>query len=634
MMRRTFSVGVVVGAMILGACSSSSDEPAPFAPSPDPTAKPDTAKPNALEAALQQGTGVPWAVDIDPASGLAAFAKPLGTLRIDAAPAAFLARFPAVFGVTAGELTALREETDPDDGSKVTVLEQRIEKLLVESTTLAVHLASDGTLTSIQGHGFRPATPATAARSEADARAAAAAASGSPADGSATLTYFPHPAAAPKSARLAYAVRVRQGLATGAVYFVDATDGSVLSVRNDLSAAEGSGVGASGYAHRFSVTQNGTPPAAVTYSLESPDRAYPSKVKVIDVSGGSIDGPAISSAKADEWVAGASEARRGQAVDAYGYAIAAVKYYSARFRQNSYDNANGKLDVLVHDSGDNYNAAGGFLDGGRPVMLFTDGVPSKSYKTLATAPDVVGHELGHLIQRVQTGKKGQDAAEGQSIEEGLADIMGMLFELSLAAGDPSTVGEAAFTGGVRNLKDPTQCTKSFGGPCPVDIDDPAMKSSDPHIPSTIVSHAFYMAAFGGENAKLKIAITDPISTAQAEDLYFETVKKCYQTGATYKALAQCQVERAKAKGIPFQPIACAWAAVKVVSVDDAKKRYNVSCDSSVSCEGKTNGYYCAPDVIARKATSYKCQGGKVASQDTCLSCVEYHNDRSKQNCSK
>lgn len=633
-MRRTFSVGVVIGSMILGACSSNSDEPAPFAPSGDPSTTPPVAQPNALETALQQATGVPWAVDIDPASGLAAFAKPLGTLRLDTSAAAFLARFPAVFGASAGELTALREETDAEDGTKVSVLEQRIDKVAVEGTTLAAHFGADGTLTSVQGHGFRPATAATAARTEADARAAAAAAGGSPADGSVVLTYLPHPAPAPKSARLAYAVRVRQGTASSSVYFVDATDGTVLAVRNDLVAAEGSGVGASGVTHRFAVTQSGTAPAPVTFALESPDRAYPSNLKVIDVSGGSIDGPAITSTKADEWVAGASDARRGQAVDAYGYAIAAVKYYSARFRQNSYDNANGKLDILVHDSGDSYNAAGGYIDGGRPVMLYTDGVPAKSYKTLATAPDVVGHELGHLIQMGQIGKKQQGAFEGQSIEEGLADVFGTLFEMSVGGGDPSTVGEAAITGGVRNLKDPTLCDKTFGGPCPLDIDDAAMKSKDPHIPSTIVSHAFYLAAFGGENAKLKIAITDPISTKQAEDLYFETVKKCYQAGATYKALAQCQVERAKAKGIPFQPIACAWAAVKVVSVDDAKKRYNVSCDSSVSCEGKTNGFYCAPDVFARKATSYKCQGGKIASQDTCMSCVEYHNDRSKQNCSK
>ena len=71
------------------------------------------------------------------------------------------------------------------------------------------------------------------------AGAAAAAAGGSPADGSVVLTYLPHPAPAPKSARLAYAVRVRQGTASSSVYFVDATDGTVLAVRNDLVAAEG-----------------------------------------------------------------------------------------------------------------------------------------------------------------------------------------------------------------------------------------------------------------------------------------------------------------------------------------------------------------------------------------------------------
>ena len=102
-------------------------------------------------------------------------------------------------------------------------------------------------------------------------------------------------------------------------------------------------------------------------------------------------------------------------------------------------------------------------------------------------------------------------------------------------------------------------------------------------------------------------------------------------GHGYRA-AQCQIEEAKALKIPFQPVACAWTAVKVVSLEDAKKRYDVSCDGAVSCEGKTDGFYCAPDTASRKATSYQCAGGKIRSQDTCAVCIEHHEDRSKAHC--
>jgi hypothetical protein len=103
---------------------------------------------------------------------------------------------------------------------------------------------------------------------------------------------------------------------------------------------------------------------------------------------------------------------------------------------------------------------------------------------------------------------------------------------------------------------------------------------------------------------------------------------------TFKAFAQCQIEQAKAKKIPTSAVACAWTAAKVLSIEDTAKRYGVRCDGSVSCEGKSDGFYCAAAVGAGKAISYKCGGAKVASQQTCGACVEYHADRSKANCTQ
>lgn len=621
-------MGVLIGSVILGACGGV-DDPAPFVPVGESAPVP-TAQPNALEQALQEATGVPWAVDVDEATGLALFAKPLKPVTVGMSGAeslAFVGKYPQVFGVKPGELVVTRDEQDAA-GSKLVSMLQRIADTEVQGSSLAVHLGPSGSVTFIEGHGYRAAGATTPAHTEAEARTAAATAAGQPAPTTpAQLVFLPHPARAAKDARLVFRVSVGSGV-SAKTYFVDAATLEVLRVEASLAAVDGSGTGASGHEHSFAVTQKGS-----TYELQSTDGTYPSKLRTLDLSGGKLDtAPVVSSTSPSEWLSTAAPERKGQAVDAYGYAIAAMKYWSTRFQQRSYDDAGGAFDVIVHGPGAEYNALGGYLGDGRAIMLFTDGVPAKSYKTLATAPDVVGHEFAHLIQMGVLGKKPQTDAESKAIEEGLADVFGSLFEAANGGGDPSTIGEAALTGGVRNLKDPTLCDKAFNGPCPTDVDDAAAKSADPHIPGAIVGHAFYLYSYGGEHASPKVAITDPISTKQSEDLYFATVKKCYRAGVTFKSLAQCQIEEAKALKIPFQPVACAWTAVKVMSLEDAKKRYDVSCDGAISCEGKTDGFYCAPDTTNRKATSYQCAGGKIRSQDTCSVCVEHHEDRGKAHC--
>ena len=629
-------MGVVVGAVVLGACGGGSDDPSPFTPNGDPTTQPSSAQPNALEAALQQGTGVPWAVDVDAVTGFALFAKPLKRLTVGGSSAevgAFIAKYPQVFGVRSEELGAPSEGQDTD-GRKVVELHQQVGANPVFGTSVAVHLAADGAVTFVGGHGYRPVGPVTTARTPSEAQTAAvAAAKATPADAApAELVLLPFPSRTPKEARLAFRVDVSGESATGGIYFLDATTLAVLLVQAAGRTVDGSGIGASGLTHKFAVSQVGTAPSPVTYQMQSPAGAHPGKIRVLD----DADQTVLGSSDANAWFPGAAPERKGAAVDAYAYTIGGMSYWSSRFGQKSYDNAGGGVDVVVHQSagpeGKQWNAKAGFTSRGRAILTFTDGFGAR--KTPATAPDAVAHELGHVVHWFALGKNLDPADAGAAIDEGLADVFGSLYEASLGTGDPATVGEAAVAGGVRNLADPSLCDKDSGGPCPSNVDDAAFKSDDPHIPGVVVGHVAYLYTYGGEHVADKVAITDPISFTQAETLYFSTVKKCLRMGMSFKELAQCQIEEAKAAKIPFQPVVCAWTAAHVVTADDAKKRYNVSCDGAVSCEGKTNGFYCAPDVTARRATSYKCQGGKVESQDTCLSCVEYHNDRSKQNCSK
>lgn len=619
------------GLLIMGACAGSEDAPPPL-PMDGPTTPSQTKNP--LERALGEATGVEWFVDADASTNLAVFAKPAAAVAVGTTTAQlvdFVARFPAVFGVQKGEVDVLRDETDAS-GTRRVFLGQAFGagRAPLRGTSVQVEVRGDGTLVFVAGHGLHEVR-VDAPRSAAEAQSAAARATGLPptAMGAPELVYLPFPIDVPSQAKAVYEVVAGGKLGAGRSIYVDASTLETVADVPALSSAEGSGVGASGYLHRFAVRQVGAAPSPITYEMYSPDGAYPGRVRAVDP-----DDQLITSADANKWVSDAAPERAGEAADGYGYTIAALKYYSARFKQKSFDDAGGEIRVTVHKPSSQYNAEGGYDGFGVPVIAFSDGKTDQPWKTLATAPDVVGHELSHLVGDAVVRRVKQTVLEARAVNEALADVLGNLFEASLGVGSPALVGDAAVPGGVRDVGNPANCNVDFQGPCPSDLDAPEMRSEDPHIISTIVSHAMYLASQGGTHAKSKIAISDPLTVAQAEDVYFATMKKCYRSGITFKSLAQCQIEQAKADKIPYHPIACAWAAVKVVSKDDVKSRYGVTCDGGVACEGKADGYYCAPDVVKRKATSYKCSGGNVASQDTCLACVELHSDRSKQNCSR
>jgi Zn-dependent metalloprotease len=357
-------------------------------------------------------------------------------------------------------------------------------------------------------------------------------------------------------------------------------------------------------------------------------------------------------------------AGKGAAVDAHHWISAADSWYSRTFgeplgRPDPSGKVRGNvLNIVVHrndnkpnDGASRYEAA--YVPGANAIYFGDGGIgkptgegdrmpipfPGRTVHPFAIAPDVAGHEAGHII----LARRGLQArGEAGVIHEGLSDVMGKLFELSelKRIQRPDLVGYEMFEDGrgLRNLARPSRVDGAFGYKAADAMGTAAYECPDNrdkgcvHSRATVIGHAFYLMTFGGRNESTGILIPKGVGLEIATSLWTALLPKP-PAGApagyvppTIEDIAKRQLAHAlriygasvlagKA-GLPYQvaAVACAWEAVGVLKPGHVLGITGVPslclrASSSQSCVGRLDGTYCDPEHPYSNVT---CRNGGIA----------------------
>lgn len=351
------------------------------------------------------------------------------------------------------------------------------------------------------------------------------------------------------------------------------------------------------------------------------------------------------------------------AVDAFRAVSLADEFYRRRLNRAPLDvdagSMRAKLSIVVHA---NFSAPNGteaqnteesetrrdnasfsrlsraifFGDGSYFYSTANRSIESKRVAPPALSLDVVGHELAHAFMEGYVGVVGEAGA----INEGLADVVGTLFESEYDnESRPDVLGERTWIGkGYRNIANPLNlppaaiadhrrqaatvktrgCTRADGSSVPpTDTNDFGCR----HENATIVGHAFFLMAYGGENPVTHVVINKPLRSDTARvislsALGLTALKHAVALPQTFTGLARYQIDVARVLA-PFEAnsVVCAWHAVGAVDANYVSTM-GFRCETSppASCVGSPDGWYC-DDRLAFAATL--CRGGSTASGFQC-----------------
>ena len=177
------------------------------------------------------------------------------------------------------------------------------------------------------------------------------------------------------------------------------------------------------------------------------------------------------------------------AVDAHYYAGVTYDFYKSKFGRLSYDNADSKIESIVHQSA-GYNNA--FWSVGAKKIYYGDGNGVK-IRPLSGALDMVAHEFTHGVSSNEAGLIYEN--ESRAISESLSDIFGTLAEFSFK---PATVnwliGEDVYKPATAG--DPDHMDHKYLG---------TEDNGGVHWNSGILNKAAYLISEGGTHRGLTVA---------------------------------------------------------------------------------------------------------------------------------
>lgn len=401
------------------------------------------------------------------------------------------------------ELRPFRVEGDPG-GRHAVRFQQELHGLEVWGCDAVVRLDADGRVIGYSGHTVpTPVTFSTtpaieASRAEEAARAVLARPAASvtgralvalPVDG---------------RPRLAWRVRVEEGLGYRMDVFVDARSGghlkSVTLVHTDggTGAASGSGVDLSGTTRNLGLwQQDGTYHMIDTSKpmFDAGASTMPNDPRgaifLMDAQNGTSSLFHVTSGSPTGWGSFAN------AVSGAFWANEVYDYFEERHDRNSID-GNGMTMNLIVNFDSNFNNA--FWNG--QYMVFGNGDGS-AFSDLAGALDVTAHEMSHGVVE-HTANLVYEFQPG-ALNEHFADVFGAATEFHVrGAGGNWLLGEDVTTPGtagdaLRDMETPDGPAVAFGGQQPAHMDDfqdlPAdTDNGGVHINSGIPNRAFFLAS--------------------------------------------------------------------------------------------------------------------------------------------
>jgi bacillolysin len=378
--------------------------------------------------------------------------------------------------------------------------------------------------------------------------------------------------------------------ATGAdlrEYFVDAHTGRIAFDYSDLQAqsAVGRATGVLGDSKKISTVRFGG-----TFTLD--DALRPPSIRTYDMRGDpfrtrDVINGYVFLAQSDIGADSDNTWLDGALGDAHIYSGYTYDYYFKRFNRRGLDDANRRMQTLVHPvRTDDYAQYAfmfpSFFDNavyyGDGLMLYGVGLPRGPAGTdivdhFAGALDIVAHEITHGITEFTSDLLYFD--ESGALNESFSDIMGTAVE---AFFQPRGTGLLQFdyliaedvvrgrVNGIRSMASPM----AFGDP-----DHYSIRFTGPednggvHINSGIPNHVFYLAVEGGTNriSGLTVQGVGAANRVQIETVFYRAVTQLLPAAATFPMARTATIQAARdlygAGGPVERAITEAWTAVGV-----------------------------------------------------------------------
>jgi Zn-dependent metalloprotease len=603
-MRRTrlcSSTGAILFLGILVACSDVG-EPPPFVMTQGGLSD------------LEQTSGTEWLVRFDKVTGLNEFAKPvkpLAPLSGDpvAACAAFLARFPAVFGASnLAELEGVLQEPE-EDGTNAIRFRQRVGSVFARDVTVTVFLNEIGAIEFVTGSAvpqlaqllpIAPSLDADAAKEVARKAAPLARELGSVdlfADSGHTKGAI--------TPQLLYQV-----IAGDEIIVISANSGQVLTKipLKQSGNKEVKSPGLDGIERAIEVEKTKDSAGKDSYEMRNSDKYHISVGKPVapELTALFFNELLITS---DPKAWSTDEALSQDAVEVYFNVTRTLKHMKSKLKWDYQSKTKENIRSVVRE---NCNPGNAFAARAKSTLTFC--LPrERSGANAAHSLDLAAHELFHLVTNQLAADPSYGWAstpEGGGLSEGLSDAFGEFTSLEYGVGSPAVNFDG--TGPYRSWIEPNSEMLLFENRGANDMDSLGIEE---HYNSTLVTQPWYLMTFGGKHFKSKLEIWDTLSTKDSESLWWETSKKALSADVTLSKFASTQMEIAKKKKLNLQTVGCAWAAVKVISKDDLKKLWNVQCDNTFTCANQDDGFYCFSKD--KKAHKGQCAKHKLVAEQVC-----------------
>jgi Zn-dependent metalloprotease len=608
MLRRTrlySNTGAVLFLGMLVACSDVG-EPPPFVMTPGGLSD------------LEQTSGTEWLVRFDKVTGLNEFAKPvkpLAPLSGDpvAACAAFLARFPAVFGASSlGELEGTLQEPE-EDGTNTIRFRQRVGSVLARDVTVTMFLNEIGAIEFVTGSAvpqlaqLLPITPSLDANAAKEvARKAAPLAQEL---GSADLFADSGHTKGRVAPQLLYQVT-----AGDEVIVISANSGQVLTKipLTQSGNKEVKSPGLDGLERAIEVNKTKDSAGKDSYEMRNSDKYHISVGKPVSPELTSLFfNELLITSDPKAW--STDEALSQDAVEVYFNVTRTLKHMKSKLKWDYSSKTKENIRSVVRENCDPGNA---FAKWAKSTLTFCVPGPvtlrgSEVTMNSAHSLDVTAHEVFHLVTNTLAADASHtwaSSAEGGALSEGLSDAFGEFTSLEYGVGSPAVDSDGSVS--TRSwIKPHTDNALSESAD---DIDE---IGTGAHFNSTLVTQPWYLMTFGGEHYKSKLEVWNTLSPKDSENLWWETSKKALSADVTLSKFASTQMEIAKKKKLDLQTVGCAWAAVKVISKDDLKKLWDVQCDNTFTCANQDDGFYCFSKD--KKAHKGQCEKHKLVAEQRC-----------------
>jgi bacillolysin len=378
--------------------------------------------------------------------------------------------------------------------------------------------------------------------------------------------------------------------------FLDAKSGDVLQKYSAFQNDVGSGTGAYGDLKKVSSTATGG-------AFVADDKLRPAEITTYDA-GGNLTRASLLLAGVPPVASDIATSTNNTwtdptVVDAHVYAGWYYDYLFKRFGRHGLDGHDLRMAIIAHPVrlADITRSAGAVIGqyylnafycstcgpNGRGEIVFGEGAPASfagiDVKPFSAALDVVAHELTHGVTAASAGLNGFPFSEAGALNEGFSDIFGASTAFFY---DPP--GNGALQASYLLAKDLTSppgavvpllrgaLTRSLSNPLSTnDPDHYTLRNigGDPHVNSTILSHAFYLAVEGGVNRTSKLAVqgVGAANRDQIEKAFFRALTVLLPSNATFALTRVATIQAARdlfgAGGTVERAVTQAWDAVGV-----------------------------------------------------------------------